>query len=353
MNILLQNSSGVIKTPGYPISYPYKLISQCRWKLIAPEGEMVRLTFLSFQMNIYDSVEITDNVDVWNPYFLTRSGLLPSFTVYSTGRQLGINVNVKVGNTGPGFSAIYSMVPAAVSSGTCNPDKNSTVHMAGEGMSFLTRDFPNTSEMALAVGTSQHPQGSFIRCKKTYAEVFDVTNSTRTFLGKFCFNQDVSEQVVYSKGNNLLVSGTFRQGGFIATYESVKSIPAQYSCLSNCYRQIQLNETSGEFASFNYPLLYPNGARCSWELKAPAGYLIQLTFHSFNLENSQDCKADYVEVRQSESYTWATKVDRFCGSSLPPVMRSKYSKVYVDFVSDRSGGYPGFHASYTVFPDRK
>lgn len=250
-----------------------------------------------------------------------------------------------------------------VSSGTCNPDNNTIVHMAGKGMSFLTPRFPEYLGNGTCRWNITASPGKFVKltfwsftasgCKKTYAEVFDVTNSTRTFLGKFCFNQDVSEQVVYSKGNNLLVSGTFRQGGFIATYESVKSIPARYSCLSNCYRQIQLNETSGEFASFNYPLLYPNGARCSWELKAPAGYLIQLTFHSFNLENSRDCKADYVEVRQSESYTWATKVDRFCGSSLPPVMRSKYSKVYVDFVSDRSGGYPGFHASYTVFPDRK
>lgn len=190
-------------------------------------------------------------------------------------------------------------------------------------------------------------------CKQNYAYVFDVTDSTRIFLGKFCYDQNENEQVVYSKGNNMLVSALFIQGGFVATYEAVQDIPAPYSCLN--IRDMHLNKPSGEFASMNYPYLYPNGAKCSWEINAPAGYLIQLTFHSFNLESSEDCKADYVAVKQGASYTLAMSdlIGRFCSSSLPQVIRSTYSNVYVDFVSDRSGGYTGFHASYIVFPDRK
>lgn len=190
-------------------------------------------------------------------------------------------------------------------------------------------------------------------CKQNYAYVFDVTHSTRIFLGKFCYDQNENEQVVYSKGNNMLVSALFIQGGFVATYEAVQDIPAPYSCLN--IRDMHLNKPSGEFASMNYPYLYPNGAKCSWEINAPAGYLIQLTFHSFNLESSEDCKADYVAVKQGASYTLAMSdlIGRFCSSSLPQVIRSTYSNVYVDFVSDRSGGYTGFHASYIVFPDRK
>jgi len=117
MNILLGNASGVFQSPGYPSSYPYKLITQCRWKIIAPQGKMVRMTFTSFQLNMYDWVEFTDNTDNWNPYFITRSGSVPSFTVYSTGRgQLGVKVKGlkgDTGKTGPGFIATYTMVPAA------------------------------------------------------------------------------------------------------------------------------------------------------------------------------------------------------------------------------------------------
>ena len=114
MNILLGNASGVIQSPGYPSRYPYKLITQCRWKIVAPKGKMVRMTFTSFQLNMYDWVEFTDNIDDWNPYFIRRSGSVPSFTVYSTGRgQLGVKVIGHTGRTGPGFIATYTMVQAA------------------------------------------------------------------------------------------------------------------------------------------------------------------------------------------------------------------------------------------------
>lgn len=72
------------------------------------------MTFTSFQLNLYDWVELTDNTDNWNPYFITRSGSVPSFTVYSTGRgQLGVKVKGDKGRTGAGFIATYTMVPAA------------------------------------------------------------------------------------------------------------------------------------------------------------------------------------------------------------------------------------------------
>ena len=63
---------------------------------------------------MYDWVELTDNTDNWNPYFITLFGSVPSFTVYSTGRgQLGVKVKGDKGRTGPGFIATYTMVPAA------------------------------------------------------------------------------------------------------------------------------------------------------------------------------------------------------------------------------------------------
>ena len=129
MNILLQNESGVIQTPGYPFSYPDKLINQCHWKIVAPKGKMVQLTFTSFQLNMYDWVDFSDNTDQWNPYFITRSGSVPSFTVYSTGRgQLALKVHGQKGKTGPGFHAIYTMVPAAGEKPHIDISRYTTLH---------------------------------------------------------------------------------------------------------------------------------------------------------------------------------------------------------------------------------
>lgn len=239
------------------------------------------------------------------------------------------------------------------------------MHMAGEGMSFYTPGFPMyLGKGATCVWNITVAPSKFIKltfwsfrasgCNQTYANVSDITNGTRMFLGKFCFNEYRTDQVVYSTGYNLLVSGLFRNGGFVATFEAVSFTPDQYSCLND--KEIELSKTSGELASYGFPHLYPNDAKCTWTIKAPPGYLIQLTFNSFNLELSQNCKRDYVKVEEGAiyfGYPGNVVHGTFCGSSLPTVIRSKYSNMYVDFETDRAGRYRGFHASYITFPDRK
>ena len=93
-----------------------------------------------------------------------------------------------------------------------------------------------------------------------------------------------------------------------------------------------LEDTNGEFASYEYPLHYSNNVKCSWVINRPAGFVVQLTFHSFNLQQSRDCEADYVEIKQNEKNDEfnAKVIGRFCGSSIPPVILSNRSNVFVD-----------------------
>ena len=97
---------------------------------------------------------------------------------------------------------------------------------------------------------------------------------------------------------------------------------------------------------------YSNDAKCLWEIERPVGYVVELTFLSFDLQQSQDCEADYVEIKH-RSFYWPTVVGKFCGSSFPGVIQVNDSKVYVEFNTDSSGKYTGFHGSYKVLPDRK
>lgn len=274
---------------------------------------------------------------------------------------------------------LFSAFPGS-SSGTCILKDNSTVHLAGGGRSFSSPGYPLYSGIGTCSWNITVPTGEFIKltfwnfkesCDKNYAEVYDVTNSTSKILGKFC-----GENVVYSKGNNVVVKYSapysYHRGGFIASYEARKIIPARYSCsiaghpirtlTGEGYRKgfssyvFVLAGGTAEFASFDYPLLYPNVAYCRWTLQAPAGYVIQLTFHSFDLQQTQDCQADYVEIKSpGKSYydPYVHMFGRFCGSSLPSVIQTNYSRVYVTFVSDNSGRFPGFHASVMAVPDRE
>ena len=131
---------------------------------------------------------------------------------------------------------------------------------------------------------------------------------------------------MFSNGNRLLVEyNSLRSAsynGFLATYETIKERPANYSCLG---KESSLEDDQGEFASFSYPLHYPNNVKCSWRIDRPAGFIVQLTFHSFNLQQSENCEADYVEITQGKDKYVESRselIGRFCGSSLPPVIVS-------------------------------
>ena len=252
------------------------------------------------------------------------------------------------------------------SAGTCVLKENSTVHVTGEGRSFSSPRYPANPGIGTCSWNITVPPGEVVKltfwnfegpCDQNYAEVFDVTNATSKFLGKFCTSRYFNQQMMYSDGNNVMVrhsslSTSDQNGGFTATYEVVKARPARYSC-SN-FLLIRLNDTrGGEFASFDYPLPYPNNVKCSWVIEAPLGYVVQLTFHSLALEQSKDCQSDYVEVKQGFAEAAPSPIGRFCGFELPSVITSKYYKVYVDFVTDSFHRYPGFHASYTFVSDRK
>ena len=238
--------------------------------------------------------------------------------------------------------------------------------MDGDGLTFSTPGFPSFPGNGTCTWNITVPIGRFIKltfwrkygdCKENFVNVFDATNSTRISLGKFC---SLFEEVVFSKGNSLLVEyNSLRRAyynGFLATYETIRERPADYSCLTDLDESL-LEDDQGEFASFSYPLHYPNNAKCSWRIDRPAGFIVQLTFHSFNLQQSENCEADYVEIRQDKDKSdveWRSElIGRFCGYSLPSVILSNQSYVIVKFVADMFKMYPGFHASYKVLGNRK
>jgi len=170
--------------------------------------------------------------------------------------------------------------------------------------------------------------------------------------------------VVYSRGSSLLVTyvieSTSLVSGFFASYETLTAVPAPYACSKSSLGdsvRIKLHNTSGELASYQYPLPYSNDVTCSWTIKVPVGYIINFTFHSFDLQESEDCLEDYVLIKQEKYIRQTgdrlTDSRRFCGSSLPGVIQSNHTEMDVDFVADSSGRYPGFHASYTAVEDRK
>ena len=57
-----------------------------------------------------------------------------------------------------------------------------------------------------------------------------------------------------------------------------------------------LTSSSGVITSPNFPQDYPANKKCEWNITAPRGKQITLSFTDFVLEDHDSCQFDYVEV---------------------------------------------------------
>lgn len=102
-----------------------------------------------------------------------------------------------------------------------------------------------------------------------------------------------------------------------------------------------LSNPSGTFTSPCYPNDYPNTQSCSWTLRAPTGYIIQITFNDFDIEEAPNCIYDSLSLDNGESQT------KFCGATAKGLsFNSTVNEMHVSFSSDFSIQKKGFNASY-------
>ncbi|XP_029389028.1 adhesion G-protein coupled receptor G6 isoform X2 [Mus pahari] len=119
----------------------------------------------------------------------------------------------------------------------------------------------------------------------------------------------------------------------------VTCVPRSVCGCGSC--RLVLSNPSGTFTSPCYPNDYPNTQSCSWTLRAPAGYIIQITFNDFDIEEAPNCIYDSLSLDNGESQT------KFCGATAKGLsFNSSVNEMHVSFSSDFSIQKKGFNASY-------
>ncbi|XP_065787322.1 adhesion G-protein coupled receptor G6 isoform X4 [Muntiacus reevesi] len=115
--------------------------------------------------------------------------------------------------------------------------------------------------------------------------------------------------------------------------------PVSVWACANC--RVVLSSPSGTFTSPCYPHDYPNSQACMWTLRAPTGYIIQITFTDFDIEEAPNCIYDSLSLDNGESQT------KFCGATAKGLsFNSSANEMHVSFSSDFSIQKKGFNASY-------
>ncbi|KAG3292489.1 complement C1s, transcript variant X1 [Ictidomys tridecemlineatus] len=109
----------------------------------------------------------------------------------------------------------------------------------------------------------------------------------------------------------------------------------------------------GEILSPNYPQAYPNEIEKSWDIEVPEGYGIRLYFTHLDIELSEDCAYDSVQIMSG-----GTEEGKLCGkrtsknpnSPIVEEFQIPYNKLQVTFKSDFSNEerFTGFAAYYVA-----
>ncbi|KAK2551115.1 Tolloid-like protein 2, partial [Acropora cervicornis] len=140
---------------------------------------------------------------------------------------------------------------------------------------------------------------------------------------------------------------------------NISFIVGSYSPRST--QQTFLNVSSGQISTPKFGLdKYPANFNWEWFLLAPEGQKIQIKFESFELEQSEHCQNDYLEIREAyfqdpnnpreiQGAFGAVLARPKCGTDSPKEIHSAGSMVWVHFRSDSNATttYKGFKATFT------
>uniref|UniRef100_A0A672HTS6 Cubilin (intrinsic factor-cobalamin receptor) n=1 Tax=Salarias fasciatus TaxID=181472 RepID=A0A672HTS6_SALFA len=343
----LSSPTGTIVSPGHPNNYPHG--ANCTWYISVAPGNLIRLTFESFNLERHDNckfdyLEVYDNGTVQTGNRIGRycgQTVPPSIT--STDNLLTLLFVTDKSFSKEGFSASYVSMDASTGCGQTFTSPTG---------SFMSPNYPNNypthrdcvfkiiveANMQIMLNFTDFYVEWTDNCHADFVEIRDGGFETSPVIGKFCGNK--RPQVIVSHSNRLWVrfhsDSMITVRGFMAHWDGT-----QTGCGGT------LTTAVGGFSSPNYPLPYHPNAECYWNIRTSQGSQLQLSFSDFHLESSSGCSFEYLAVYSGNS-SHAPEVARLCGSQPPSVINSLSNQLYIKLRTDSTVNMGGFLASYTT-----
>ncbi|CAG5078054.1 Similar to tld: Dorsal-ventral patterning protein tolloid (Drosophila melanogaster) [Cotesia congregata] len=178
-------------------------------------------------------------------------------------------------------------------------------------------------------------------CTIDYLNIRDEYKTGYNSLGRFCRKKSTT-QTVGSSDSRILV--TYHANNANEEYFDFK---AKYHTYFE--GDIEINNKDQEYflESPGFPNEYPPNKYRVWYLVAPFNSRLILKFTYFDLETSDNCNNDYVEIRNGDAY-YSPLIGKYCNNTSPEVIWSKGYALYVNFVSNSKVQGGGFSAIITL-----
>ena len=354
---LMKLKSGSITSPNYPNNYdPH---DDCGWLLEVDNNHAVKLTFEDFDVEphsncSYDHVSIYDGNSIDAPLLLVHCGqnLPEPNSISSTGNQMFVRLKADGSVSSKGFKANFERGCGAhiITEGEGVLTSPGYPHFWAENgnCSWIIKGGHESDRVTLHITYMDLDQPeNFGNCSEYGGniEIRDGNGPEAPLIERFCgmttppsITTQGSTMFVHIRNNvigrdmHYHSSNTFQRFRAIYTVEDT-------ACGGT------LSSMSGRFASPDFPNSYPMNVECVWIIKAPAGNIAHLFFSQFDLEESEDCNKDYLDVYQNGPD--GINIGRYCGSS-PPLQIAPLQTYWIKFNSDDSQEGQGFIAQYNV-----
>ncbi|KAK2886327.1 cubilin [Channa argus] len=336
---VIHADTGTIKSPNYPQNFPADV--ECSWQIVAHEGSHLEMVFNS-DFQIPDSTGTCQNsyIKVWSGQTQNNEALL------STG----------CGSVAPNpIIAPYNVITS----------RFQATQTTGRGFSayFSTRCGANFTAASGRVVSPNYPANypDYSNCNYT----IDAGEQTVIVLRFRTFQVEAHSTCLY---DGLKIHSLATSGPPIATLCG-HSIPGPFSTfgpmLIHFYSDSVVTDTgfmaeytavacgglfNSTMGTVSSPTLsmtnYHHNINCTYHIMVTANRVVDLKFNTFHLEASSGCRYDYVAVYDGQD-TFAPLLGQFCGSVVPPNLRSSTNHLFIVFKTDASVDGIGWRATYS------
>ncbi|XP_055850904.1 dorsal-ventral patterning protein tolloid [Episyrphus balteatus] len=382
---------GTLTSPQYPELYP--LEKECVWEIVAPPNHNVFLSFTHFDLEGTKYQFSECNYDYLTTFSKLRDNRLKKIGVFC-GHEIPPIINSEqnilrleffsdktVQQTG--FAALFHIdkdecsennagcqhhCQNTLGSYKCSCRNGYTLNDDGHNCTETKCKFEITNPYGIVHSPNypeEYPRNTYCfwhfstvlghRVQLTFHEfevenhqeciydsvsIHDGRSENSSTLGVYCGGRE-PYAVLASTNEIFMVLKTdagLQKKGFMATYST------------ECGGYLRATNKTQVF--YSHPRFgsrpYKRNMYCNWRIQADPESSVKITFLAFEVEYSDGCDYDSVEITEDVNYMRNTNHGKYCGNRKPAAVTSYSDTLLVRFQSDESTSLKGFAISFVV-----
>ncbi|XP_068628109.1 cubilin-like [Battus philenor] len=344
----LMSKTGMIYSHNYPKNYDDNL--DCIWSITVPNNHRIQLNILDLDLysddnddSCGDTIKIYETDNILNSNYSYRICPRTNISrIISKSNKLSLQFLTNDEGTAKGFKASFAMTCGArivaENDGIIN---NQFLPVdSSENCTWILLAPTPSQKIKLTITKMSIPKDSATitntnrPCPSSFIRVLDGDDELSPLIDEYCGIK--IPPTIISRGSAMtIVFGSYNgnnSGTFSAHYSSL---------ISACGGQLSSEE--GTIASANYPQSYPYDTDCEWILTTSPGNKVYISFEAFDLEYSEGCNEDYLEVRENNGS--GNLIGVYCGNQIP-TNTTTGTRLYIKFHSDSKDSGQGFLIHY-------